>query len=88
VGVFGKKYLSCQSLIQPDRTGKSASSRSYDSQKYVQRRVARSDSDLEPVGEFHTENEFWQLVVTVEAPPTSLRGFDQLEDHCECGAVR
>jgi hypothetical protein len=30
----------------------------------------------------------WQLVVAVEAPPTFLRGFDELEDHGKRGAVR
>ena len=50
--------------------------------------VGRLADDLEPVGEFHTENQFWQLVVAIEAPPTFLRGFDELEDHGECGAIR
>jgi len=36
----------------------------------------------------HTENQFWQLVVAVEASPSFLRGFDKLEDHGERGAVR
>jgi hypothetical protein len=26
--------------------------------------------------------------VAIEAPPTFLRGFDELEDHGECGAIR
>ena len=40
------------------------------------------------IGEFHTENQFWQLVVSIEAAPTSLRRFDELEGHRERGAVR
>jgi hypothetical protein len=50
--------------------------------------IDRLGIDLEPVSEFHTENELWQLVVTVEASPTSLRGFDELEDYGKCRAVR
>src|SRR6266849_1871659 len=40
--------------------------------------VGQLGDDLEPHGEFHTENQFWQLVVAVEAAPTFLRGFDEL----------
>src|SRR5437899_12508603 len=43
---------------------------------------------LQPIGKFHTENQSWQLVVAIEASPTCLRGFDELEDHGERGAVR
>ena len=45
-------------------------------------------SHRKATGELHSENQFWELVVAVEAPPTSLRGLDELEDHGECGEVR
>ncbi len=51
-------------------------------------RGCRLSDEFEPIGEFHTENQFWQLVVAVEASPSFLRGFDKLEDHGERGAVR
>ena len=35
--------------------------------------------DLDPIGEFHAKNQSWQLVVAIEAAPTFLRGFDELE---------
>ena len=44
----------------------------------------RSD-DLDSVGEPHTLDEFWQLVVAAQAAPAFLRGFDELEDHGERG---
>src|SRR5215470_10480235 len=50
--------------------------------------ACRLSDDLEPIGEFHTENQFWQLVVAVEASPSFLRSFNKLEDHGERGAVR
>ena len=50
--------------------------------------VARLGDDLDPIAECHTENEFWQLVVTIEPAPTFLRALDQFEDHRERGAVR
>ena len=49
--------------------------------------VGRLGDDLDPVVECHTENEFWQLVMTVEAAPASLRALDQFEDHRERGLV-
>jgi hypothetical protein len=52
-----------------------------------QRLSLRSD-DLEPVGELHSENEFGQLVATVEAPPAFLGGLGELKYHGECGLVR
>ena len=42
--------------------------------------VDQLGNNLKPIGEFHTENQFWQLVVAVEASPTFLCGFDELED--------
>ena len=45
--------------------------------------VSRFGDDLDPVVECHTEDEFWQLVVTIETTPAFLRGFKQLEDHRE-----
>ena len=44
--------------------------------------------DLQPVGELYTQDEFWQLGVTVEAAPSLLRALDQLKDHGERGCVR
>ena len=44
--------------------------------------------DLDSVGEHHTCDQLWQLVVAVEAAPTFLRGLDELEDHRERGVVR
>ena len=43
--------------------------------------------DLYSVGEFHTCDQLWQLVVTIEAAPAFLRGLDELEDHRERGFV-
>ena len=37
--------------------------------------------DLDSVGELYTEDDFRQLVVTVETTPAFLGGLDQLEDH-------
>ena len=47
----------------------------------------RSD-DLDSVGELYTEDDFRQLVVTVEATPAFLGGLGELEDHGERGLVR
>ena len=44
--------------------------------------------DLDSVGEHHTCDQLWQLVVAVEAAPTFLRGLDELEDHRGRGLVR
>src|ERR1700731_587918 len=41
--------------------------------------VSRFGDDLDPVVECHTENEFWQLVVTIETTPAFLRGLEQFE---------
>ena len=49
--------------------------------------IFRSD-DLDSVGELYTDDEFRQLVVAVEAAPTSLRGFGELEYHGERRLVR
>ena len=38
--------------------------------------MGRLGDDLDPVGECHTENEFWQLAVTVETAPAFLRALD------------
>src|SRR5215211_2337420 len=46
----------------------------------------RSD-DLDSVGELYSEDNFRQLVVTVEAAPAFLGGLGELEDHGECGLV-
>ena len=46
----------------------------------------RSD-DLDSVGELYTEDDFRQLVVTVETTPAFLGGFGELEDHGERGLV-
>jgi len=42
---------------------------------------------LEPVSEFHTENEFRQVIVASRRRQLFLRGFDEFEDHDERGAV-
>src|SRR6266481_5740482 len=47
----------------------------------------RSD-DLDSVGEPYTEDDFRQLVVTVETAPASLSGLCKLEDHDQRGLVR
>src|SRR5271168_947986 len=47
----------------------------------------RSD-DLDSIGELYTEDDFRQLVVTIEATPAFLGGFGELEDHGERGLVR
>src|SRR5438552_17510969 len=49
--------------------------------------VGRLGDDLDPVVECHTENEFWQLVVSVEPSPAFLCALKQFEDHCEGGRV-
>src|SRR5215207_2795726 len=43
--------------------------------------------DLDSVGELYSEDNFRQLVVTVEAAPAFLGGLGELEDHGECGLV-
>ncbi len=40
-------------------------------------------NDLDTVGELYTEDDFLQLVVTVEATPGFLGDLDELEDHGE-----
>jgi Arm DNA-binding domain len=50
--------------------------------------VGRLGDDLDPVFECHTENEFWQLVMTVETAPAFLRALDEFEDHRERGPIR
>jgi hypothetical protein len=49
---------------------------------------ARLGDDVARVGELHTSNDLWQLVVAVKAMPGLLRAFDQLEHHGERGPVR
>jgi hypothetical protein len=49
--------------------------------------VSRLCDDLDPVVECHTENEFWQLVMTVETAPAFLGALDQFEDHRERSLV-
>lgn len=51
-------------------------------------RVGRFDGDLKPVDEFHTPDDFWQLVVAVETAPTLLCALNQLEHRGERGLVR
>jgi hypothetical protein len=43
--------------------------------------------DLDAVGELHTLDHLWQLIVAVEAAPAFLCGLDALEDHGERGLV-
>ena len=47
----------------------------------------RSD-DLDSVGELYTEDDFRQLVVTIETTPAFLGSLGELEDHGERGLVR
>jgi hypothetical protein len=42
--------------------------------------VGRLGDDLDPIVECHTENEFWQLVMTVETSP-AFAGPRLVEDH-------
>ncbi len=44
--------------------------------------------ELNPVDEFHSVDDFWQLVVAFKTAPTLLGALDQLEDHGEGGLVR
>ena len=44
-------------------------------------------NDLHSVGELYTEDDFRQLVVTIEAAPAFLGGLGELEDHGERGPV-
>jgi hypothetical protein len=50
-------------------------------------RRGRSGDDLDSVGEFHTCDQLWQLVVAVKAAPGFLRGLDELEHHRKRGLV-
>ena len=43
---------------------------------------------LDPVSEPHTLDQFWQLIVAVDAAPIFLGALDKLEDHDERGLVR
>jgi hypothetical protein len=43
--------------------------------------VSLLGNDLNPIVECHTEEECWQLVVTIESLLIVLRGFDEFEDH-------
>jgi hypothetical protein len=45
-------------------------------------------NDLDSVGELYTEDNFQQLVVTIETAPAFLSGLGELEDHGEGGVVR
>ena len=49
--------------------------------------VGQLGDDLDPVVECHTENEFWQLVVSVEPSPAFLCTLKQFEDHSQRCAV-
>jgi hypothetical protein len=46
-------------------------------------RRGRLGDDIDSVGEFHTCDQLWQLIVTIEAAPAFLRGLDELKDHRE-----
>ena len=48
----------------------------------------RFRGDLDPVLEFHTQNDLWQQVMTAEAASVPLRLLDELEDHGKRGFVR
>ena len=51
-------------------------------------RRGRIADDLDPVSEPHTLDQFWQLVMAVDATPIFLRTFDHLEDHGKRRLVR
>ena len=52
-------------------------------------RRGRIADDLDPVSELHTLDQFWQLVMAVDAAPIFLRAFDdKLEDHGKRRLVR
>ena len=51
-------------------------------------RRGRSADDLDPVSEPHTLDQFWQLVMAVDAAPIFVRAFDKLEDHGKRRLVR
>jgi hypothetical protein len=51
-------------------------------------RGGRIADDLDPVSEPHTPDQFWQLVMTVDAAPIFPRAFDKLEDHGKRRLVR
>ena len=51
-------------------------------------RRGRIADHLDPVSELDTLDQFWQLVMAVDAAPTFLGAFDKLEDHGERGLVR
>ena len=44
--------------------------------------------DLDSVSELYTENDFRQLVVTIETAPAFLGGLGKFEDHGKRGLVR
>ena len=44
--------------------------------------------DLDPVSEPHTPDQFWQLVMAVDAAPIYLRAFNNHEDHGKRRLVR
>jgi hypothetical protein len=48
-------------------------------------RGGRIGDDLDPVSEFHSLDQLWQLVVAVDPTPTFLGAFDKLEDLGERG---
>ena len=48
-------------------------------------RRSRIADHLDPVSEPDTLDQFWQLVVAVDAAPTLLGALDKLEDHGERG---
>jgi hypothetical protein len=51
-------------------------------------RRGRIADDLDPVSEPHTLDQFWQLVMAVDATTIFLRAFDKLEDHGKRRLVR
>jgi hypothetical protein len=51
-------------------------------------RRGRIADDLDPVSEPHTLDQFWQLVMAVDATTIFLRAFDKLEEHGKRRLVR
>ena len=50
--------------------------------------MSLGSDDLDSVGELYTENDFRQLVMTIETAPAFLGSLGELEDHRERGLVR
>ena len=50
--------------------------------------VRRQFCNLDSVSELYSENDLWQLALSIEATPMFLGRLSKLEDHGESGFVR